>query len=304
MAGSCAGQVALVTGASKGGTGTAIAVRLAAEGADVAVTGRTVEGLEETAARVHALGRRCAVLPADMGDPSGERQHLVARTEAELGPVDILVNSAAVGGYRPFEMWTPEALLALQEVNVWGPWRLMADVVPGMRERGRGWIVNLTSFSGELPPGPPFPTNRPAKAGAAYGATKAALNRLTVSVASETEGQGIAVNALTPQAAIATPALVGGGWIDEVMFEPLDTMAEAALALCTADPAVLSGRIAFSLQLLVELRRPVRDLLGEELVPGWQPDDLRAVIDRQAAHLASIGWPHPYDFGRPHSPTP
>jgi NAD(P)-dependent dehydrogenase (short-subunit alcohol dehydrogenase family) len=137
-----------------------------------------------------------------------------------------------------------------------------------------------------------------------YGAAKAALNRLTVAVASECESQGIAVNALTPQAAIATPALVAGGWIEDRMFEPLETMAEAALALCTADPDVLTGRIAFSLQFLLEQRRPVRDLAGDRLVEGWQPDDLPAVIARQGAALAEAGWFDAYDFGRVHSPRP
>jgi hypothetical protein len=73
-------------------------------------------------------------------------------------------------------------------------------------------------------------------------------------------------------------------------------MAEAALALATADPAVLTGRIAYSLQLLLELRRPVLDLAGEELILGWQPDDLPAVIERQAAELEAAGWRHPFDF--------
>ncbi len=190
------------------------------------------------------------------------------------------------------------------QVNLWAPWELMKAVVPGMRERGRGWILNLTTFAAELPPGPPFPTNKPGKAGFQYGASKAALNRLTVAAASECEGQGVAVNALTPQAAIATPSLVAGGWIDETMFEPLDTMAEAALALCSGDPAVLTGRIAYSLQLLVELRRPVLDVHGEQLVEGWQPDDLPAVIARQEANLAERGWPDAYSFGRVHSPRP
>jgi len=304
MAGSCAGRVALVTGASRGGTGTAVAQRLAAEGAAVAITARHQPGLDETRAVIEEAGGTCVVLPADMADPDGGRATLVARTEAELGPVDILVNSAAVNGYKPFEEWTAAELARTQQVNVWGPWQLMADVIGPMRERGRGWIVNLTSFSGELPPGPPFPTNRPAKGGSAYGSSKAALNRLTVSAASECEGQGISVNALTPQAAIATKALVSAGWIDVAMFEPLETMAEATLALCTGDPGVLTGRIAFSLQLLLELRRPVLDLRGEHLVEGWQPDDLRAVIDRQAANLAVAGWGAAYDFNRMHSPTP
>jgi NAD(P)-dependent dehydrogenase (short-subunit alcohol dehydrogenase family) len=296
--------VALVTGASKGGTGTVVAVRLAAEGASVAITARSLDGLEETRERIEDVGGRCLVLPADLADPAGARTELVARTEAELGPVDILVNNAAMGGYAPFDEVSPTHLERCLQVNLWAPWELMKAVVPGMRERGRGWILNLTTFSAELPPGPPFPTNRPSKSGFAYGATKSALNRLTVAAASECEGQGVAVNALAPQAAIATPALVGGGWIDEEMFEPLETMAEAALVLCSGDPAVLTGRLAFSLQLLLELDRPVRDLAGDSLVEGWQPGDLRAVIERQEANLAARGWPDAYTFGRVHSPRP
>jgi NAD(P)-dependent dehydrogenase (short-subunit alcohol dehydrogenase family) len=302
--GACAGQVALVTGASQGGTGTAIAIRLAAEGAKVAITARTVDGLEETRRRIEAIGGECLVLPVDLARPDGGRADLVARTEAELGPVDILVNNAAANGYHPFDETTGEALEHCFQVNVWAPWELMRAVVSGMRERGRGWILNLTSFAAELPPGPPFPTNKPAKAGFQYGASKAALNRLTVTAASECEGQGVAVNGLTPQAAIATPNLVAAGWINEAMFEPLDTMAEAALALCSGDPGVLTGRIAFSLQLLVELGRPVRDLHGNELVEGWQPADLPAVIARQEENLAQQGWPDAYSFGRVHSPRP
>ena len=290
----CAGQVAMVTGASQGGTGTAVAVRLAAEGAAVAITARSVEGLEQTRQRIEELGARCLVLPCDLADPDGGRRQLVARTEEALGPIDILVNNAARGAYRPFNEVTPDRLESMLQVNFKAPWELMNDVVDGMRERGRGWILNVTTFAAEIPPGPPYPTNKPAKSGSAYGSTKAALNRLTVSAASECEGQGVAVNALAPQAAIATPNLVSAGWIDEVMFEPLEAMTEAALAMCTGDPARLTGRIAFSLQLLHELDRPVRDLTGNDLVSGWQPADLPAVIARQAAKLTEIGWTNPF----------
>jgi NAD(P)-dependent dehydrogenase (short-subunit alcohol dehydrogenase family) len=300
----CAGQVALVTGASQGGTGTAIAIRLAAEGAAVAITARSRPGLDETQRRIEAIGGTCLVLPADLSDPAGGRSELVPRTEAELGPVDILVNNAAANGYHPFEEVTERALERCLQVNLWSPWELMRAVVPGMRERGRGWILNLTSFAAELPPGPPFPRNLPATGGFQYGASKAALNRLTVTAASECFSQGIAVNALTPQAAISTPSLVAAGWIDTEMFEPLETMAEAALALCSCEQAVLTGRIAYSLQLLLELRRPVLDLAGENLVEGWQPDDLPAFIARQEARLVKQGWPDAYSFGRVHSPRP
>jgi citronellol/citronellal dehydrogenase len=299
----CEGRVALVTGASQGGTGTAIAVRLAAEGAKVAITARSREGLEETAKLVAEVGGTALVLPADLSDPDGERARLVERTEVALGPIDILVNSAASNGYKAVDQWTTPDLERLMQINVWGPWELMKAVLPGMRNRGCGWIVNLTSFAGELPPGPPFPASAPSKAGAGYGASKAALNRMTIAAASETEGQGIAVNALTPQAAIATRDLVAAGWIDEHWFEPLETMAEAALALCTGDPAKLTGRIAYSLQLLLELRRPVRDLHGKSLVEGWQPEDLPGAIERQLAAHRESGWRRAYDFARPSSPS-
>ena len=290
----CSGRVALVTGASKGGTGTAIAVRLAAEGAAVALVARDAAGLDATAERIRAAGGTTITIPVDLADPDGGRATLVDRVADELGPVDILVNNAAANGYRPFTEWTSRQLEIAQQVNVWAPWRLMADVAPSMIERGEGWIVNLTSFAAELPPGPPFPTNLPTQQGSGYGASKAALNRLTVSVAAELYDDGVAVNALAPQSAIATPHLVARGDVDPSHFEPLETMAEAALALATADPSVLTGRITRSLELLVELDRPVRSLHGTELLPGWQPPDLPAVIDRHAQRLVDRGWPDPF----------
>jgi NAD(P)-dependent dehydrogenase (short-subunit alcohol dehydrogenase family) len=300
VSGDCNGCVALVTGASQGGTGTAIAIRLAAAGARVAVTARNRNGLDETVRRIADLGGEPALaLPADLSRADGGRDALITEVEDRLGPVDILVNNAAMGGYKPFETWTPRELETMANVNLWSPWALMSEVVPGMRSRLRGWVLNLTSFAGELPPGPPFPTNKPSTGGSAYGSTKAALNRLTVAVAAETAADGIVVNALSPQAAIATPQLVEAGWVDAAYMEPLETMAEAALALCSG---TLTGRIAYSLQLLVELGRPVYDLAGAALLPGWQPVDLPLVIAAHAQRLAAAGWPSAFDFNRSHSP--
>jgi hypothetical protein len=86
--------------------------------------------------------------------------------------------------------------------------------------------------------------------------------------------------------------------------EPVETMAEAALALCTGDPAVLSGRIAYSLQLLLELERPTYDLSGRALVEGWQPADLPRVLTHDTAFHASNGWPDAFNFHRSHTPFP
>jgi NAD(P)-dependent dehydrogenase (short-subunit alcohol dehydrogenase family) len=174
-------------------------------------------------------------------------------------------------------------------VNVWAPWVLTQRVLPGMRERGTGWVLNMTTSVAELPPGPPFAQSGPSKAGTLYGGSKAMLNRMTVGVASEVEGQGIAVNALTPQAAILTPALqpaLDGGHIHSDLFEPLETMIEAAMVLCTASPDELHARIGYSLELLIELGRPVYDLRGEALLEGWQPADLPARLAAQRAALS------------------
>ena len=92
MSGKCEGMVALVTGASQGGSGTGLAIRLAAEGAKVGITARSEEGLERTRKVMEDLGGEVLVMPCDLGEPDGGRETLVARTEEAFGPLDILVN--------------------------------------------------------------------------------------------------------------------------------------------------------------------------------------------------------------------
>jgi NAD(P)-dependent dehydrogenase (short-subunit alcohol dehydrogenase family) len=305
------GQVALVTGASRDGTGRSVAIRFAAEGAKVGITARNEAGLESALAGIEEVGGTALVLPCDLGDPDGGRDTLVARTEEAFGPIDVLVNNAVAAGFKRVEDWTLDELDHYQQVNVWAPWLLMTQVLPGMRERGRGWILNLTSASAELPPGPPF--LQVARDGyASYGATKASINRLTVAAAAENEDVGVAVNALSPQASIAKPSMGSlevmqkAAGRDDVMdlFEPVETMAEAALALCTGDPAVLTGRIAYSLQLLLELDRPVYDLSGTTLVEGVQPADLPDKIRGQIEFHLTTGGPDRSAFDRVWTPLP
>jgi NAD(P)-dependent dehydrogenase (short-subunit alcohol dehydrogenase family) len=142
-----------------------------------------------------------------------------------------------------------------------------------MRARGAGWIVNVSSRAAGPNAGPPF---RPSPVGsqALYGGTKAMLDRITTAAAMDLYADHIAVNTLAPEAAVATENARSWLELPESICEPEETMAEAALALATCDPRTCTGRITYSLSLLVELGRPVRALDGESLVPGWQPFEI------------------------------
>ena len=301
MGGRCEGMVALVTGASQGGSGTGLAVRLAAEGAKVGISARSVDGLERTREMVEAVGGEALVLPCDLGDPDGGRDTLIAQTEAAFGPLDILVNEPVSHELKQVHEFTLDELRGHMELNLYAYWLLMSQVIPGMRERGRGWILNFTSFSGELPPGPPFAFK--AKDGSSmYGATKAAVNRVTVAAAAENYGV-IAVNAITPQIAMGR-AMNSAHVANMDIWEPVETMVEAAFALCVADPNVLTGRIAYSLQLIVELDLPVYDFAGKQLMDGWQVPDIIPKIKGDEAFHAGNDWPDVFDFHRVNTPYP
>jgi len=274
MADSCAGRVALVTGGSRG-IGAAIAVRLAAEGAAVAVTARTLDrhprlpgSLAETVAAITAAGGTAIAIAADLSEPAS-RPAVVAEVEHRLGPVDVLVNNAAAAYYMPVERVTEKRYRIAFELNVRAPFELMQLVLPGMRARRRGWIVNISSATAEPPQGPPFAAFHRHGGAVLYGGTKAALERMSAGVAAEVYDDGVAVNALAPVAAVRTPGVEALGMLPEDrpdLIEPMEVMVEAALALATGDPARLTGRIAYSRPLLAELGRVPRTLDGREVV--------------------------------------
>lgn len=255
--GSMDGRVAIVTGASRG-IGQRIAERLAAEGAAVALVARTVErgssalpgSSEEVAARIRANGGRAETLGADLTDPDAV-ETVVARAEAALGPVDTLVNNAGVNFYGPALDITPRRYGLMFQMMVHTPFRLCQLAIPGMVDRGRGWIVNITSKQARHPLGPPYP-DWASDGCTPYGMCKAALDRLSTGLAAELDGTGVSVNALGTSGLVMTPgvAVVSPHTPDNAPVEPDDAMAEAALALCTPPPGAVTGRITYSMESL------------------------------------------------------
>jgi NAD(P)-dependent dehydrogenase (short-subunit alcohol dehydrogenase family) len=256
----CDGKVAVVTGASRG-IGAAIAERLAAAGAKVAASARTLEpvdryegSLSETVDRIRVAGGEAVAIQADLAQAE-DRRTLVERATDELGPVDILVNNGAITYYMPFTEFTEKRWRLMFEVQVRAPYELAQMVVPGMRERGAGWILNISSRAGIHPPGPPYETMWKDWGFSTYGMVKAALDRFSTGLAAEVWTDNIAVNSLSPWDNVATPGASAHDLVEQFKLEDISLMAEAALCLCSGDPQRLTGRVAYSQPLLAELQR-------------------------------------------------
>ncbi len=261
-----AGQVAVVTGASRG-IGEAIARRFAMEGAKVVVSARTVEEsdhfLEGTIKQtvktiVDAGGEACAI-KSNLAD-AADRRGLIEQAIATYGQVDILVNNAAVTWFVPVADFSEKRFRTMMDVQVWAPFELAQLCLPGMLGRGRGWILNISSHAAIHPvakaPG--------GHGGTVYGMCKAALERFTTGLAQETFGQGIGVNVISP-GLVATPGVVHHNLINESNKDrvtPVEHMAEACLRLCYGDAKQITGRIDYADQVIEEFKLVPADLIA------------------------------------------
>ena len=245
------GRVAIVTGASKG-IGAQIARTLAAAGASVVVNyAGSRDGAETVVSEIKAAGGNAIAVQADVSKLP-DAQRLVAQTVKAFGAPDILVNNAAVTFLRPLDEFPNRRAQLMIEMYVLAPMHLTQLAIPAMRERGRGWVLNITSVGGDLPDGPPFAEFDATAGFGVYGTVKAALNRLTKSFAAELYSDGIAVNAAAPSNPVATE---GAGALDlaKTDTEDIELITQTALTLVTADPKTVTGRIAHTQPFLREI---------------------------------------------------
>ncbi|QQS12163.1 MAG: SDR family NAD(P)-dependent oxidoreductase [Rhodospirillales bacterium] len=187
MTATLAGRVALVTGASRG-IGRAVALALGAAGADVAVNFRAKAAeADAVVAALRALGRRAVAVGADVSDAAAVAA-MAARVEAELGPVDLLVNNAGIGVTRGVDDLTEADFDLTLAVNLKSAFLCTRAVLPGMRARGWGRIVNVTSGA----------ARGAGVIGPHYNASKAGMEGLTRGYAARVVKEGITVNAVAP----------------------------------------------------------------------------------------------------------
>ena len=260
--GELSGKVAVVTGASRG-IGASAAERLAGAGAAVAVTARTAKegdhhfagSLPTVVGKITEDGGTAIPIAADLSDQA-DRARIIETATKELGPIDILVNNAAITYFEPVDRLQRAPLPA--DVRGPGPCALRAVPAGAAGDEGAqvsGWIVNVSSGAARHPQGPPYP-GRGRGGGAVYGMCKAALERFTTGLAAEVYDDGIAVNVVSPSGLVLTPGVLYHR-LDQFSspdrHEPVEVMAEAIYALATGDPATLTGKVTYAKQILAEV---------------------------------------------------
>jgi citronellol/citronellal dehydrogenase len=256
------GKTAVITGASRG-IGQEIAQLFAAEGARVVVAARTLnegehkmlEGsLTRTVGLIKDAGGEATAVAADIS-VEGECVALIEAARRAYGPIDILVNNAALNYYQPTETYPTNRWVRCFAINVHAPFILSKAVLADMIPRRSGAIVNISSGSAIGPGRGPYQdqTNR---GGTMYGATKAALERFTQGLAQEVaQHGGISVAAVSPSQVVPTPGtihhkLVTG--VGDPRGEPPSLMARAALLLASEGAEKVNGRVTYSQQILKE----------------------------------------------------
>lgn len=278
-------KVAIVTGASRG-IGKAIAKLFASEGAKVVCAARSLhEGdhklfqgsLTTTVSEIEATGGIALAVQVDLSKEEDCTQ-LVARTREAFGPVDILVNNAAVSYFVPIKDMSLKQWDTSWAVGPRAIFILTKLVLPDMISRKSGAIVNISSSAAIGPGRGPYKGREPSPySGTKYGAQKAAIERFTQGLAEEVYQYGISVTALSPSQLVVTPGTLYFGMAsgpDDPRAEPPEMMAKAALLLVTAPLDKVTGRVTYSQAILKEF--------------GWISEAKGVGVDRPGSGYSQI----------------
>ena len=202
-------KTVIVTGGG-GGIGSASCLRLAAEGARVAVLDRDLDAAQKTVEAVRQAGGQAAAFACDITDRT-QVDAAVAAVQAQLGPVAALVNNAGWDVFKPFLKTSPAEWDKLIAINLTGALHMLHAVLPGMVERNRGHIINIGSTAGSWP----------YAGGNVYGATKAFVRQFSLNLRTDLHGTAVRVTDIEP-------GLVGGTEFSNVRFKGDDAKAEKA----------------------------------------------------------------------------
>jgi citronellol/citronellal dehydrogenase len=253
MTGRLTGKVAIITGASRG-LGQFCAVGYAREGAKVAIAARTEQQKDpqlpgtifETQKLVEAAGGEALAIPCNVADADSIEQmtQLVLKT---WGRIDVLMTNAAVQPPGGISTIQPKHWELEFKVNVHGPFHCIRAALPAMKAQKSGNIINVSSVA--------------ALGGSHYGATKRAVEAMTIGLAQELREQGIAVNAMRPVGAIETPGLlydrsagrVGARLPRRVPLPGPESYVEAAILLALQTPATFTGRVHNDAEIIARL---------------------------------------------------
>ena len=255
------GKVVVVTGASRG-IGAEISIRFASEGGSIVCAARTLregdhplEGsLEKTVADIREAGGEATAVAVNLARPE-ECESLLVEAQDIYGPVDVLVNNAALTYFIPVKDFAVSRWIRSWEVNFHAPFILSKTVLGQMIPRGSGSIINISSGAAVGPGRGPYEDNPGLAGGTCYGAEKAALERGTQGLASEVYQFGISVTCLSPSLVVPTPGTVYHNLVtgmDDPKGEPPSMMADAALLLATEPLDFVTGRVTYSQQILKE----------------------------------------------------
>lgn len=273
--GALKGRSAVVTGASRG-IGEAIAYSLAMEGANVIVSARTVnEGdhplpgtITKTVETIRSAGGEAYAVQCNLALPE-DRANLAEESRKKYGPIDILVNNAAITYFIPTKDFPDKRARLMFEVQVIAAMDLSQRFLPDMVDQGRGHIIYISSGAAIHPTNP----SAGGGGGTVYGMCKAAMERFSTGFAAEVYADNIAVNAISP-GLVATPGTQLHGLVNESTKSresPVEAIAEATCFIARSNPKEITGRIDHIQPFMDEFSLENVELIAQ--IQSYDPSD-------------------------------